>query len=301
MFPGLDANVVTQTLQACNYDMEEASNIAFALGQAILSDGVTLASWEHTKRFCDILAMACRPLHGLRLEAVPMVCVRLGNGTLADAPAAVCARFCGLGLPVGLGMHQQQRCLRFAAKHLLRAWVAKFLPAALLPAVQRRLHLSMLPPVFGCLSLTPNAAAGHGNVPCLCCSSLPCAVGSMPRCCLLQAVDRCLHFSNLQDTDAGAWAGEASSEADSSSAAGDYLSVSAASQGTTGWAQTGPELWPLDDSEKLKVRSIGCIAKCMAPGSLLVHLDAFCNSCPLLHKCCYLQSTWAAANPLGCQ
>ena len=70
---------------------------------------------------------------------------------------------------------------------------------------------------------------------------------------MLQAVDRCLHYSNLQDNAGGAWAGEASSEADSSSAAGDYLSVGAASQGTAGWLQARPELWPLDDSEKLRV------------------------------------------------
>ena len=31
MFPALDVNLVTQTLQACNYIVKEASNFAFAL------------------------------------------------------------------------------------------------------------------------------------------------------------------------------------------------------------------------------------------------------------------------------
>ena len=112
----------------------------------------------------------------------------------------------------------------------------------------------VLRPEPGCLSLTRCRSRDSALLLLLAAeASLP-AVGSTLTCCVLQAVDRCLHFSNLQDTNAGAWAWEASSEADSSSAAGDYLSVSAASQGAAGWPQAGPELWPLDDSEKLRVR-----------------------------------------------
>ena len=95
MFPALEVNLVSQTLQACNYIVKEASNFCFCLG--ILSDDVTLALSGHTRGFCCIPDMACRPVCRLCPEAVTKVCLWLGNATLADA----------------VGTHlQQQRCLR---------------------------------------------------------------------------------------------------------------------------------------------------------------------------------------------
>ena len=106
MFPALDVNLVTQTLQACNYIVKEASNFAFALATFRM-----LSRWPCggiPEASVVILAIACRPVRRPYLEAVTMVCIWLGAATLADAPAAVWAPFCILGLPVGGG---QQQCL----------------------------------------------------------------------------------------------------------------------------------------------------------------------------------------------
>ena len=189
-------------------------------------------------------------------------------------------------------IYNSSDALGVAAEHLSRPWAARSLPAAPLPVMQGRLHPSAVRPCFGCLHLTSAPAVmlqitESALILLPVRSSLRSAASLRPKCCVLQAVDRCLHYSNLQDNAAGAWAGKASSEADSSSAAGDCLSASAASQGTAGWAQAGPELWPLDDSEKLRVRST---MHCQACSWVLP--DAFRNFCALLHHCCYPQSTW---------
>ena len=196
--------------------------------------------------------------------------MRLGcDATFADASAAVCTRFCGRGLPVGLIVHpQHQRCHR-ACREACRGlglpspYLLLSCIGAQALACRHAASCFWLPAPH----LTNRCGdPGQGRVRPSCCRPLkphPSAASSRPNCCVLQAVGRCLHLSNLQDKAAGAWAGAASSEADSSSAAGDHLSVGAASQGTAGWAPAGPELWPLDDSEKLRVRFTGCHAECM--------------------------------------